>query len=130
MINDQTYRQWTSVFMSGSHFIGAWKKGSKIIFVAPDKNGKMGGMVSAIAENRPYEFISIKHLGIVENDVEDTSSQDAKKWAGGLEEYTFRDANGITELIVDMDSDESNKAMFDESWPKALRKLKELSEQE
>ncbi len=128
LIGDTTYPEWTSPFMADSSFKGSWEQGSKIRFVAPDKNGKMGGMLSTVAENRPYEFISIKHLGVIENDIEDTTSEEAKKWAGGLEEYAFREANGITELLVDMDSDESNKAMFDESWPKSLQKLKELAE--
>ena len=30
--NDQTYREWTSVFSDGSHAETDWKKGSKVLF--------------------------------------------------------------------------------------------------
>jgi uncharacterized protein YndB with AHSA1/START domain len=128
MLNDRTYRQWTEVFSAGSHFVGNWEKGSKILFLAPDKNGKMAGMVSTIAENRPNEFISIKHLGVVSNGVEDTVSKAVKNWSGALENYTFQEKNGGTEVIIDTDSDDEFESMFKEIWPRALDKLKELAE--
>jgi rhodanese-related sulfurtransferase len=37
------------------------------------------------AEHRPNEFFSIEHLGVVKNGVEDTSSDEVKKWAGAHE---------------------------------------------
>jgi uncharacterized protein YndB with AHSA1/START domain len=129
MLGDETYRQWTSVFMTGSYFEGSWEEGSKILFLAPGKNGKASGMVSRIAENRPHEFISIEHLGMVEDGVEDTSSEATKGWAGALENYTFKETeDGGTEVLVDMDIDEKEKEMFDRIWPQALQKLKELAE--
>lgn len=129
LIGETTYRQWTNAFHEGSHYVGNWEQGSKILFIGPGNEGeKEGGMVSMIAENRPYEFISIRHIGIVENGIEDTASDEAKKWAGGLENYTFREANGITELVIDMDSDAENAEMFNRAWPAALQKLKELAE--
>ncbi len=36
--------------------------------------------------------------------------------------------DGGTEVIVDVDSNEEFKKMFEETWPKALEKLKELAE--
>jgi hypothetical protein len=85
--------------------------------------------VSRIRINRPYEYVSIEHLGMVEGGREDTSSEAATAWAGALENYTFRDVDGRTDVQVEMDSDEDNRAMFDEIWPKALERLKELAEQ-
>jgi hypothetical protein len=82
MLDDRPYREWTKAFNEGSYYKGSWDKGSKILFLGPDPDtGEEGGMVSRIAENKPYEFISIKHLGIVQNGVEDTSSEAARKWA-------------------------------------------------
>lgn len=129
MLGEESYMKWTDVFMAGSHYKGDWNKGSKILFLAPDESGKMGGMVSRIKENRPYEYVSIEHLGMVQNGKEDTSSDDVKKWAGALENYTFKENNGTTEVLVDMDSNDEYKEMFEEMWPKALKKLKKLSEQ-
>lgn len=126
MLNDETYRKWTSAFTEGSYFEGSWDQGSKILFLDPDRNG----MVAKIAENKPYEFISIEHIGFVANGDEDTESEGAKAFAGAHENYTFRETGGKTEVSVDMDTNEEYKAMFEDAWPKALAKLKELSENE
>lgn len=128
MLNDVTYRGWTEEFSQGSHYVGDWNKGSKILFLAPDDAGVMSGMVSRIKENKPYEYISIEHLGIVHNGEEDTTSEAVEGWAGLFENYTFEDHNGKTKLLVDMDSNDEYKDMFNEIWPKALKKLKELAE--
>ena len=128
MLEDKTYRIWTEAFSKGSHFIGDWSKGSKILFLGPNENGEMGGMVSRIKENKLYEYISIEHLGVVENGKEDTTSDAVKQWAGSLENYTFKNKDGKTELLVDMDINDEYKEMFEGMWPKALQKLKEISE--
>src|SRR4030042_4463914 len=121
MLNDDTYRKWTDVFMPGSHYIGDWNKGSKILFLAPGKSGEMEGMVSRIKESKPYEYLSIEHLGIVHNGVEDIVSEAVKTWAGALENYTFKEKDGRTEVLVDLDSNEEFKEMFQDTWPKALK---------
>ncbi len=128
MLGKESYKKWTDVFMAGSHYKGDWNEGSKILFIAPDESGKMGGMVSRIKENRKYEYVSIEHLGMVQNGKEDTSSDDVKKWAGALENYTFKENNGTTEVLVDLDSNEEYAEMFEDMWPKALQKLKKLAE--
>lgn len=128
MLDEDTYRVWTEVFMPGSHYIGEWSKGSKILFLAPGEKGELSGMVSRIKENRPYEYISIEHLGVVQDGKEDTSSEAVKQWAGALENYTFKEKDGRTELRVDLDSAEEYQEMFQDIWPKALQKLKELAE--
>ena len=125
MLEDETYRQWTRAFTEGSHYKGSWEEGAKILFLDPDNNG----MVSTIAENRPHEFISIKHIGIVKDGEEDTESDEAKKWAPAYENYTFEEKKEKTKLSVDMDIEEEYEAMFKEIWPKALEKLKELAEE-
>ena len=124
MLKDETYRQWTTAFTKGSHFRGSWEKGEKILFLDPDSNG----MVSVIAENRLHEFISIKHVGLIKNGVEDTESDEAKKWAPAYENYTFKEENGKTTLSIDMDIEEEYEEMFTELWPNALERLKNLCE--
>jgi len=129
MLDDATYRIWTEAFSPGSYYKGDWNTGSKILFIGPGEKGE-GGMVSRIKENRKHEFISIEHLGMVQDGKEDTSSEEAKAWAGALENYTFINKSGATELRIDLAgniADEFAK-MFDEMWPNALQKLKDLSE--
>lgn len=129
MLEDKTYRIWTEPFNPGSYYKGDWSKGSKILFLGPDpETGKEGGMVSRIAENKLYEFISIEHLGIVKDGVEDTTSEHATKWAPAFENYTFKEKNSTTEVLVDIDINDEYKAVFEDMWPKALQKLKELAE--
>ena len=122
--NDSTYRAWTSAFTEGSYAKTDWKKGSKVLFL----DGKNDGMVSTIAENKPNEYMSFMHLGIVKNGVEDTESEKIKEWAGALENYTLKNVDGKTELTVDMDMNDEYKSYFETTWPKALDRLKELAE--
>jgi hypothetical protein len=124
---DKSYREWTKPFSETSYAQTDWKKGSKVLF----HDGKGNGMVSTIADNRPNEFMSIKHLGIVKNGVEDLESPEVKQWAGSMENYSLKDMNGNTELTVHMDMGEIDQQMLDffmNAWPKALERVKDLSE--
>lgn len=127
LFDDATYRQWTAAFHEGSYAETDWQEGSKALFLGP---GGKDGMVSTIARNIPNEFLSIKHLGIVKDGVEDTTSEEVQKWAGGLENYTLKENDGGTELIIDGSNiPEEYHDYFTGVWPKALAKVKELSEQ-
>jgi uncharacterized protein YndB with AHSA1/START domain len=124
MLEDATYRKWTSAFQEGSYAVTDWKPGSKALFLAPDGSG----MVSRVAEHRPNEFLSLEHLGVVKNGVEDTESADVKEWAGARENYTLRETGDRVVLTIEMDTEDGYKQFFEEAWPKALAALKELSE--
>lgn len=129
MLNKDTYKEWTKPFNPTSRFEGDWSEGSKMIFLGTDENGNNeGGMVSRIAKNVPYEYLSIEHIGIIENGVEDTTSEKAKSWASGFENYTLTDKAKGTEVSIDQDLDEEYTEMFGEMWGQALQKLKELAE--
>jgi hypothetical protein len=101
-----------------------WKPDSKALFLGPDGSG----MVSRVAEHRPNEFLSLEHLGVVKEGVEDTESEEVRKWAGARENYTLTEERGNVNLRVDMDATEEHKRFFEEVWPKALATLKDLSE--
>lgn len=130
MLSDATYRTWTKPFNAGgSYFEGDWQAGSKMLFLGPDPvTGELGGLSSIVRENTPYEFISVQHMGFIADGEEDTTSDLALAWGEMFENYTFQEKDGGTDLLVDLDSDESNEAMFNETWPLALQKLKELCE--
>ena len=129
MLSPDTYGQWTSAFNPGSYYKGDWSQGSKILFLGPHPDGSgEGGMVSRIRENRPHEFISIEHLGIVHNGVEDTTSAEATKWAPAYENYTLSEKNGGTELTIEMDIEAAEKQNFEKMWKDALSRLKEIAE--
>ncbi len=126
MLEDATYRQWTTAFHEGSYYKGSWEQGSVIKFLGPNGDGTEGGMYAVIEVNRPYEFISIKHLGELHNDVEKPWS--TEKGQEGYENYTFTEVDCSTELTVDLKVPVEFKDMFNGMWPKALEKLKELAE--
>lgn len=128
MLDDAPYRDWTSVFAEGSHFVGEWKEGSRMHFLAPGEDGSTGGMISRIAACRPPEFVSIQHLGTVANGVEVTDNPEYAAWAGAEENYTFTDVDGVTEVRVDIDLVETEIPFFDEAWPRALARLKAIAE--
>jgi len=128
MLDDATYRIWTSAFHEGSYYKGDWSEGSKILFLGPNDDGTEGGMVSRIAVNRLHEFVSIEHQGIINKGVEDTTSDEAKKWAPAFENYTFAKHDDGTELFIDVDVLPEYEEMMTGIWPKALEKLKEISE--
>ena len=129
MLADDTYREWTSAFHPGSYYKGDWSEGSKILFLGPNPDGSgEGGMVSRIHANRPHEFLSIEHLGIVQDGVEETESPAAKAWAPAFESYTFADSNGGTELTIEMDIQADQKENFEKKWADALARLKAIAE--
>ncbi len=123
-----TYEEWTSLFNPTSTYEGNWDKGSKMLFVGVDENGEKGGMVSKIAENIPNQFVSIQHYGLLKADQEITEGPEVEKWANGFENYTFEENNGTTTIIVDLDTAEDFVDYMNESYPKALDKLKEICE--
>jgi len=123
-----TYEQWTSLFNPTSTYEGSWDKGNKIRFIGVDAKGEKGGMVSRIAENIPNRFVSIQHYGLLQADKEITEGPEVEKWANGFENYTFEENKGTTTVTVDLDTTEDFLDYMNQTYPKALDKLKELCE--
>ena len=124
MLDPETYKVWTTPFCEGSYFAGSWAQGERIQFLSPGGDG----MSAIIEENRPYDFVSIKHIGMIKNGVEDTESDDVRKWAPAYEDYTFVSNDGGTEVKVELDVSAEWEDYMREKWPKALAILKSLSE--
>lgn len=124
MLAPDSYRAWTAPFAEGSYYDGSWEKGAKIRFLTPSGEG----MSSLIADNRPHELISIRHVGIIKDGVEETESDAVRAWAGATENYTLTDADGGTRLEIDLDVAPEYEEMMANIWPKALAKLKQLCE--
>ena len=94
LLNDAHFRQWTANFAEGSYYEGGV---IRVLTAGGD------GMVIVIAENRPNEYLSIKHIGVVNQGIDDTDSDGAKAWAPAYENNTLREIKGGTELKVHMD---------------------------
>jgi hypothetical protein len=124
-LGQESYGQWTKPFSEGSRFEGSWEAGQTIRFYGPSSEE---GLQSVVAENRPGEFVSLRHIGMVYNGVLDTESDAARRWSPQYENYTFRTCPEGTELQIDQETDELCAAMMREMWPKALAELKALCE--
>jgi uncharacterized protein YndB with AHSA1/START domain len=125
MLNPDTYKQWTAVSWPGSDYIGNWKKGENIKFLGPSGEGTM----ATLTEVKPNDFLLAKHIAVINKDgSEDRTSDVAKGWVGTTESYTFTEKGGKTEVRVEINTSPDWEKMFNEGWPGALAKLKEITE--
>lgn len=124
MLDAEGYRAWTAAFCEGSHFEGSWDPGARIRFLAPSGDG----MTSEIAEHVPQQFVSIRHLGMIENGVEDTSSDKVRAWAPAYENYRFENAPGGCRVTVTLDTAEDWQSYMEDTFPRALVRLKQICE--
>lgn len=126
MPEKSTYQEWTVPFHEGSTYDGNWEEGSEMKFMAPSEDGNVAGMYAVVVANRLHEFISIKHLGEFKND--EKYPWPAAEEFEGYENYTFKETEGGTEVIVELVVPAEWKDMFDGMWPKALTILKAVAE--
>lgn len=125
MLNPETYKEWTGAAWPGSYYEGRWEEGESLRFIGPDGSGTL----VTLLEHRPYSFSRAEHIAILQKGGgEDRDSKEAKDWIGSTESYTFTDTPGGTELKTEMHIAPEFVSMFEDSWPKALAKLKEICE--
>ena len=125
MLQPETYKEWVDVSWPGSYYKGKWEKGENLKFISPGG----GGTMATLLECTPYEYLLAEHVAVINPDgTEDRDSDIAKGWIGARESYTFSERNGETELTVEIHTTPPWADMFNEGWPKALDKLKEICE--
>ena len=124
MLGPESYPEWTKPFLEGCYFEGSWAQGERMHFLAPGGSG----MVAVIAECRPYEVVSIRHIGYVMNGVEDTTSEDVRSWAPAHETYRFAEVAGGTKVTIEHEVLPSMEAYMRDVWPRALAALESLCE--
>jgi uncharacterized protein YndB with AHSA1/START domain len=125
MLSQDTYQKWTAAAWPGSMYVGTWQQGENVRFVGANGGGTLANLIAV----EPYKHIKAIHNAILlEGGIEDRDSEWAKKWVGSIEEYTFSEKNGVTELLVSMTIYPEWEKMFNNDWPKALAALKDLCE--
>ncbi len=126
MLQADTYQQWVKVSWPGSYYDGKWEKDADIKFISPGQ----GGTLAHIVELKPQQYVLANHIAVLHADgSEDRSSELAKGWIGTEESYRFTEKNGMTELTTEIKTSPKWEMMFNDGWPKALAKLKEICEQ-
>lgn len=129
IINPTKYQLWTSVFQEGSYFEGGWQKGDHIKFLIADDQGHTKGLYSEIVESDHLNHLSIKHLGLVTDDIVDYTSEEVKKWTPSFENYYLEKLNDeYTRFTVEVDVDDEELTYMNDIWDLGLEKLKEVCE--
>jgi len=128
MLDDEPYRQWTSVFEPDSYYEGSWDLGSEIRFIGPGEDGQSSGVIATVIERRQDEYIAAEMTGQIVGGKRDTDSDDAKKIAGAQESYTFSERNGVTTVTAEPETEDEYVEDFNRMWPQALLVLKKLAE--
>lgn len=126
MLGKDTYPVWIGASWPTSYYEGDWLIDNNVKFISSDGSGTLAQVV----EHRQYAISKVKHSAVLlPEGIEDKESDTAKGWIGTTECYTFSEIGDSTELVVDVDTLPSWIKMFEDGWPGALDKLKELCEQ-
>jgi len=122
--DDTHYRDWSSVFGEGSHYVvDDWNEGSKIMFLAANQSG----IYSIIERYVPNKTIQFKHIGNVVNGKEQLIDDEVKKWSGATETYSLKEGLGFFTLFVDIDVLDEDVEFMSAKLPIALEKIKKNS---
>ncbi len=119
--NENSYRDWVSVFYEGSYAItDNWEEGTKVLFLNPNQSG----IYSIIVKHTPYKIMMFKHIGNVVKGKEQPIDDNAKTWSGATETYTLSEGMESNTLTVEIDVLNEHKDYMTTTFPKALEKVK------
>ena len=124
LFTDENYPKWTTVFCEGSNIKTDWKEGSDAEFTTP--NGE--GMISKIEQIIPNKLMIFRHLSMMKDGKKILEVEKSKVWKDAKESYQLMESNGKTELYVEMDTIKDYVNYFNETFPKALKRIKKLAE--
>ena len=126
MLDQETYKIWTSVIQPGSYYEGSWDLGHEISF----KSARSEGMSGTITENEYLKVVKITYKDrLNQNGTLDTKSTELQNSFDVHEKFTFtKSSETDTKLEVFLEAQDSFLEFMKEQWPKALEKLKQISE--
>jgi hypothetical protein len=120
--DDITFRDWASIIDEGTYIKGVMKEGNEIQFIS-SINGY--GVTSLIEKLNQNEIVLFRHSA----DTKESGQQKREKeWTGGAESYLLTENNGVTTLIVKTDVPQEQEETFNDSFPKALERIKTIAE--
>lgn len=119
---DETLRQWASIIDPGTYMVGELKEGNEVQFISSE-NGY--GVTSLVEKLTPGEFLLLRHHADTQ---EDGKRERAQEWTGGEESYKLAEKDGITTLVAAFDVPLELEEYFKVNYPKALERVKELTE--
>ena len=121
MLNHPTYEQWTTAFAPWSTYQWSREQWSEITF----GDGSGSGMLATIAHHKLHEYVSIQHLGMIDENNTTTMFE-----SESFENYSFTVIDATTTKVdVAMTAMPDERVdMFNEMRPKALELLKGICE--
>jgi hypothetical protein len=119
---DNTFRQWAGLIDPGTYMKGQLVEGNQVEFISAE-NGY--GVTSIVDTLIPNQELLLKHKADTQ---QAGAEQRANEWTGGSERYTLSEDNGVTTLSAEFDVPEEMEDYFSINYPKALDKVKTLSE--
>lgn len=118
---DETFRDWAGIVDPGTYVVGELKEGSTVQF-----NSSEGyGVTSLVSKLIPHEYILFRHKADTQDDGE-RSRKD--QWTGGQESYRITESGKGTTLEMRFDVPQELEKIMSISYPKALERIKKLSE--
>lgn len=121
--NDTSFRNWANLIDEGTYMKGEMEEGNEVQFIS-SVNGY--GVTSLVEKCIPNEFVLLKHSA----DTKESGERErVKEWAGGEENYSLTEKDGVTTLTVTFDVPQGQEETFTTRVPKALERLKTLSEE-
>lgn len=120
---DAKFRDWANIIDEGLYLKGELKEGKEIEFIS-SANGY--GVKSLVEKYRPNEYVSFRHKADTQANGEELRDNE---WSGGTESYSLIENEGITTLILETDLPKEQEETFKNILPKALERIKMLSEE-
>ena len=125
LVDVNKFKVWSKAFSPNSTFIGTWKEGNEIKFIDEGQ----GGTVARLDVFKPYDRVVATHIAALTKDqVRETTGEFTDKWIGTKEIYELEETGEKTVFKVQMKCHPDFKEMFKDSWPQALKNLKQLVE--
>ena len=118
---DETLRQWAGIIDPGTYMVGELEEGNEVQFIS----GNGYGVTTLVEEMTPGESLLFRHQA----DTQGTGKQEREKqWTGGKESYSLSEKDGTTTLTATFDVPPELEEYFKVNYPKALNRVKELTE--
>lgn len=113
-----SYGKWAGSLAKDIYFEGDWSEGSEMSFFDAEKNG----MYNLVLRNIPTKEMQIKHLGWIFG-----GEKKPENWHSGEKFLLEKNENG-TVLSIAVDTTEEFASFYENKFPAALKKIKQLSE--
>lgn len=119
--DDTTFRDWGNIIDEGQYMVGEVKEGNEVQFMSSSGYG----VTSLIEKLIPNEFVLIRQRADTQNSGKQARE---KEWTGGTESYSLKENNNSTTLKVSIDVPSGLEELFQDRFPRALGRVKELAE--